>query len=370
MSNTPKIRINKKEFQHFLESIDHIENTIPTINNECLIPRIKGELPHDDMRNCHIISEGYLKRIKKTVKKQDQILAWPISASTIGRLLLTKAKSGQVQSLSDLRIEKYSPILMGTNDRRVKYTYACGYHDNKVFDVIDNVNNFNPNNPETQFILSFRTILAYAVLLKAHKQLAQNEFKKDSSIDQILMQYPQLQPSAASMAFKLNRKLTNTSKQYENFLQDWQKAYIDGYVEKITSYATTARTKLRIAGTGIKTNGRHQIAVTILPSEKNYSCTIIVTTLEPGKTTKWPMEFELLSKVHQEAERVKDLVQNQQPSEWLEWLLELGWEFIYISPDDYYNNNIITEEERNSLEHLKAQKMTKNLRQPSWLSPQ
>lgn len=321
------------------------------------------------MRNCHIISEGYLKKIKKTVNKKDKVLAWPISASTISRLLLAKAKSGQVQSLSDLYIEKYGPILMGTNDQRVKYQFACSYHDNKVFDVIDKVKNFNPNNPETQFMLSFRTILAYAVFLKAHKQLAQNEFKKDSYIDQILMKYPELQPSAASIAFKLNRQLTNISKQYEKFLQDWQKAYIDGYVEKVTSYATTARTKLRIAATGINTNGRHQITVTILPSEKNYSCTIIATTLEPGKATKWPMEFELLSKVHQEAESVKDRVQNQQPSEWLKWLLELGWEFMYISPDDYYNNNIITEEGRNSLERLKAQMMTKNLRQLSWLSP-
>ena len=370
MSNTPKIRINKNEFQHFLESSDQIENTIPTINNECLIPQIKGEQPHDDMRNCHIISEGYLKKIKKTVKKQHKILAWHISASTISRLLLTKVNSGQVQSLSDLYIKKYSPILMGTNDQRVKYTYACGYHDNKVFDAIDKVKNFNPNNPETQFILSFRTILAYAVLLKAHKQLAQNEFKKDCYTDQILMKYPQLQPSSANIVYKLNEQLTNINKQYENLLQDWQKAYIDGYADKATSCSTTAHTKLRIAGTGITTNGRHRITITILPSEQNYNCTIIATTLEPSETTKWPKEFELLSKVHKETERVKDTIQNQKPSEWLKSLINQGWEFMYISPDDYFNNNIITEQERNSLEHLKAQKIAKNLRKLSWLNLQ
>ena len=318
-------------------------------NRECLIPCLAGE-EHDKMNNCHIISEGYLNLI---ADRKGQILGWPTSARSINRLAVNAIKSGQFMDFPN-----YPPVSMSKNHKDCKYTFACHYHDNKVFKSIDNVTTFDVYDIESHLNLGLRAIVAYSAWYQGHKLYAQDDFNKDTEIRQNLKKYPQGQPLVEKV-----REFAESSTDTERWLEpvitsttsNWQSVYANSELSSVISSVTTAYPALRFAGAGICNRNGHHIAVTILPKSQG-GCIIVATAISRHKFLRGIIQWDCRSAVRREADAIKRLLEKEPPAQWLAQLLSQHWAFLYLSPDDYNNDDIITREGRQLVEQTAADK--------------
>lgn len=347
----PRGKGSRYTTQKALKSLDKTADRLLCNNIDCLIPETES-IGHGVMNNCHIIAEGFLDLISKKEgkSKKGQVLCWPISTRSMGREAHRAISRGQFDrdSLSILP-EKYEPVHRSKNHRDVKLTFACRNHDDKVFKPLDSVQEFNIEDKETQFKLALRTMAAYTAWYRGHKIWTQADLKKDQFIHGNLKDYPELQP-AYDVTSEWGEDKQAVERMVEREMERWQGAYLRSAWDNLSSEYREVRPVLRIAGTGVTRSLGCHVVMTFLPTIEG-KCLVIATVL------KYKM-LPLLPRIA--AKRVANLwakrLSELNPIEWLPMLSQES-EFLYLSPDDYYNDEIMTSEERSKIEEAMAQKM-------------
>ncbi len=300
------------------------------------------------MNNSHVIGEKFLELI---ANKRGQVLSWPLSVRALGHLAIDLLRAGEWQLYPPyFDIKKYPPVPLRKNHKELKFTFACQYHDGKIFKLADDPVGFNPQDPETQFELALRTIAAHTAIYQGHKQYARKDFDDDSEIHQHIQKHPELR-QIAKIAWAFGATQSTVENQLEHEIDRWQTVGKKSDRSRVVSFATMTSPKLRLAGTSIRQRNGHHIAVSILPTIQG-SCAIIATTLARPKPLWWVDKWMCQSAVRSEAEAIKDLLENTQPAHWLAQLAT-EWVFLYVSPDDYGK---LPEEDRLRIEQSAGRK--------------
>ena len=331
--------LNQDKLQPTKERLSKIYDRIRNHKRECLIPCKLGE-KHDDPNNCHIISQHRLGLI---ADPNGKVLLWPSSIQSISELVLNEAMAGESKArrlfpnstLIDL--QQYPPMCASKNSRKKSQDhctqkFACKYHDNNAFILADKpVTEFDPHDDKTQFALGLRSIAAYTDLYRIHTRYARHDFHRDPDMRQIKREYPVKARRMIWELQKLGQSQTFITRQIELEMSYWRKAYLECDLSKVVSCVITAHPALRLAGTGIHPCNEYSVVITILPADQ-HQCTIIATAIER------PSLPECRSAVSQEAQEIKEILENGKPSYGLEKLAgDFWWEFLYASPDDYQN---------------------------------
>ena len=171
-------QVSRQGFQEALKGLDRTADRLLRSNQRCLVPNAKGET-HDAMRNCHIVAEGFLGEITDS---RGQVLCWPASTRSIGRLAQRATDEGKFQSNPfRILVDKYPPVLRSKNHKDCTFTFDCNFHDDRVFKPIDTVKEFQLDDPKTRFLLGFHMVAAYNAWYQGFKQWAKHDFKKDQT---------------------------------------------------------------------------------------------------------------------------------------------------------------------------------------------
>ena len=334
----------KYTIERALRRLDRTADQLLRSNKECLIPD-KEAVGHDKMNNCHIVAVGFLDLISN---KRGEVLCWPISTRSIGRIAQRAIVQGQYETDPlAIVVERYEPTPRSKNHKDCKFTYACRNHDDRVFKPTDSVARVNLEDKETLFKIGFRTVAAYTAWYRGHQKWSQEEFKKDSYIQDVIKDYPFLQPAFDRIGEWGTREIAAAGK-LEEEMKRWQNAYLQSAWHQAKSEISVVAPALRIAATGVPSSWGYPVAMTILPQESG-ECLLVATVLENDNPIAWftrRMQRVAAKRVATEwATRLEEL----KPNIWLPMLAQLC-SFLYVSPDDYYNEEIVTGDERREIE--------------------
>ena len=340
----------KSTIEAALKSIDRTADRLLRSNDVCLIPESEA-IGHDWMNNCHVIAES---RLGLVANERGEVLCWPTSIRSIGRVAQKAISQGsfEVDPLTII-IERYEPVPRGKNHKDCKFTFACHNHDDRVFKPIDSVERFNPSDHETRFKLGLRTIAAYTAWYRGHKKWSQNEFKEDRYIRKVLSDYPFLQPACDAVS-EWGVQESAAGRNLEKEMERWQSAYRQLAWHRVTSEIRELTPLLRIAATGIPGSQDCPVAMTMLPTE-NGKCLLLATVLEDETRFSWLTPRRRRTAVQQVAEEWAKGLTELRPAEWLPKLAR-QCEFLYVSPHDYYNDEIVTCDERYDIEQAISKK--------------
>lgn len=338
--NNRNPQVSQRGFQEALKGVDRTADQLLRGNQRCLVPKTEGE-HHGGMRNCHVIAEGFLGMISDS---RGQVLCWPMSTRSIGRLAQQAISQGNVRSNPvSIIIDQYQPVSRSKNHKDCKFRFACNYHDDKVFKPINTIKEFDLSDPKTRFLLGFRTTAAYTAWYEGFKQWTQHDFKKDSIARRNLQLYPMLAPVYDGIA-QFGESTTTAGRKLANEMHRWQTAYSEAAWDRAVTTTITVSPTLRLAGTGIPGSYDHPVTITILPAE-NGQCTIFVTCLEREtplrKITQAPWRWS----ARRVAETWAKRLESENPRYWLPTLSQ-ECEFLYVSPDDYNDDGIMNCDDR------------------------
>ena len=348
--NNRNRQASQKGFQEALKRLDRTADQLLRSNQRCLVPLAKAE-EHSAMRNCHIIAEGFLGAISNP---RGQVLCWPTSTRSIGRLAQKAISEGKFQpSPMTIFIDDYPPVARSKNHKDCKFTFACGFHDDRVFKLADTVKEFDPDDPRTRFLLGFRTVAAYTAWYQGFKQWAEYDFKKDTMARRNLRKYPMLAPAYEAIA-EFGESTSTAGGKLSNEMDRWQEAYSEAAWERAVTIKITVSPTLRVAAAGIVGSFDHPATMTILPTEGS-QCDIIITCLEREtplrKITQAPRRRSTRRTAENWAERIK----SENPRYWLP-ALSRQCEFLYVSPDDYNNDRTMCCDDRREIAQAMSQK--------------
>ena len=310
---------------------------------------------HDRMNNCHIIGEAFLKLIANFLRIIGEVLCWPTSARSIGREAQRSISqgAGSIQIPGTIYVDDYKPVLRRTGHKDCKFTFACYNHDNGVFKPIDTAMHFCSEDSETLFKLGLRTMAAYTAWYRGHKRWSQEEFPKDRHIRELLTKYPVLQPTCDAI-FEWGKGEIAAERKLEKEMKRWQSAYSQLAWHRAKTVTRVATPKLRIAATGIASPEGYPIATTVLPTADK-GCLLIATVLEDETRIPWLTQKARRVSAEKVATVWAKRLNEQNPAEWLPELAQ--WcEFLYISPDDYNNDEVTTADERCEIESAMSEK--------------
>lgn len=333
------------------ERFDSIAEALLHSNKECLIPEDES-IPHNEMNNCHIIPQPFLALIAADLKRKKRILCWPASIRSLGREAASTLRQAQLEGepLQNF-VTRYEPTDRDTGHRDVKFTFACTNHDNTVFKCVDSVCDFNIEDKETQFKLGLRTMAAYTALYQGYTRWVQGELKNHRDIPLILTKYHGARVIFDRIMASLETFNISIGLQIEMEMKRWQAAYQQSAWQRAITTTRTITPKLQIAATGIVSSCDCHVALTILPTP-NHKCLIVTTVLEydtPVMSTQTAREA-----IDPVATEWATTIGELRPKEWLP-KLKRHCEFLYVSPDDYRNDEIISSEERLDVEQEIAQ---------------
>ena len=334
-----------------LERMDCIADKLLRSNTECLIPE-DAFIKHNCMNNCHVIGGKFLELI---ANQKGQVLLWPTSARSITRLVLAEFEKQTKRSRRrQIQVVQYAPVTRSKSNKDCKFTFACKDHDNKVFKPADSVQGFDPNNSETQFKLGLRTMAAYNAWYKGHKKWAREELRIHPDTIILLKQHPYLN-SALEALTEWGARHTSVGAQLESEINRWQNAYLQSAWNQAISEIREVPLRPRLAAAGIQNGSGFHVTVTILPTTDSTSL-IIATTLQDN-TKPLPLSQQRRAATREVANEWEQRFANQPPEQWLPELSEFS-EFLYVSPDDYKDNKIVSEDARRSIEKEIATKIS------------
>ena len=333
-----------------LKNIDRTADQLLRSNDVCLIPESEA-IEHDRMNNCHVIAEPRLELI---ANERGEVLCWPTSTRSIGRAAQRAISQGHFETNPlAIAIERYEPVPRSKNHKDCKLTFACHNHDDRVFKLIDSVGLFNSEDKETLFKLGLRTTAAYTAWYRGHKKWSQHDFKEDSYLKRVLREYPALQTACDAIS-EWGTQESFAGKNLEKEIVRWQTAYQESAWHQATSVIREIRPLLRIAATGIPGPQDCPVAMTMLPTE-NGKCLLLATVLEDETRFSWITQRRRRTAVHQVAEEWAKSLTELRPAEWLPKLAQ-QCEFLYLSPHDYCDDEIVTCDERHEIEQAIAKK--------------
>ena len=341
---------DKSAIESALKGIDRTANQLLRSNDVCLIPESEA-IWHDRMNNCHVIGE---QRLGLIANERGEVLCWPTSTRSIGREAQKAISQGQFETDPPAIIfERYEPVPRSKNHKDCKFTVACHNHDDRVFKPIDSVEKFNPKDNETLFKLGLRTTAAYTAWYRGHKKWSQHDFREDRYLRKVLSESPFLQAVCDAIS-EWGTKESSAGINLEKEMVRWQSAYQESAWHRATSETREIKPSLRIAATGIPGQQDCPVIMTILPTSEG-GCLLTATVLEDETRVPWLTKRRRRTESQQVAkEWARDLTELR-PVEWLPKLAQ-QCEFLYISPHDYYNDEIVTFEERCEIEQAIAKK--------------
>ena len=339
-----------------LNRVDDIADRLLRSNETCLICMRDGP-----MRNGHIVGEKFLELIasKEPLKefkiKKDQIYCWPTSARSITRLALPALKEFLSQrKRGPIEIECYSPVPRSKNHKDCKFTFAYCTCEDHALELTDSVCGFDPQDGETVFELGLRTFAAYTAWYDGHKRWAKEDLGRNSQALLLIKQYPHLQSAFEALSDWGARK-TAVGKQLESEMQRWRHAYQNSSWGHAIGSVIEAPIRPRIAGCGIANWSGSLVAITILPNKDGKSF-IIATTLLGGAAS--PSLPNAQRTVCQElAKEWGQRFENQSPEQWLPEISRLC-EFLYVSPEDYHDDSVVSETARQAVATAIAAKIS------------
>lgn len=343
-------RAGKSTIESALKSIDRIANQLLRSNDVCLIPESEA-IRHDRMNNCHVIGE---QRLGLIVNERGEVLCWPTSTRSIGRVAQKAISEGNFETNPiAINIERYEPVPRSKNHRDCKFTVVCHNHDDRVFKPIDSVKRFNSEDNETLFKLGLRTTAAYTAWYRGHKKWSQHDFMEDRYLRKVLSEYPFLQTACDAIS-EWGTRESSAGIYLEKEMVRWQIAYQESAWLRATSEIRESKPMLRLAATGILGQQDCPVIITILPTSEG-DCLLAATVLEDETRVPWLTQRRRRTESQQVAKEWARNLTELRPVEWLP-KLALQCEFLYVSPHDYYNDEIVTCEERCEIEQAIAKK--------------
>ena len=254
-----------------------------------------------------------------------------------------KALSSQKRRGS-IEVDHYPPVARSKTHKDCKFTFACDICDNQVLKPTDSVQAFAPQGQETVFKLGLRTFAAYTAWYDGHKRWAKEELSRNPNRLLLLKRYPFLQPAFKALS-DWGAQQTSIGKQLESEMQRWRNAYQISSWNQAVSHVVEASIKPRIAGCGIQNQPGCPVAVTILPSNSGMAFVIATTLLDGAALPSFPNQQSATQEVANEWKRRFD---NQSPEQWLPDLSQLC-EFLYVSPEDYHDESVVSETARHAI---------------------
>ena len=337
--------INRREIQPAREKVREVENLLRKSNKVCLIPIRLGEDGHTSMNNCHVIGEKFIGLI--ATDKKGEVCGWEINPIAVGTLPFDRIQKGKILA------EPYEHLNEPFHPRRIsksdcKYYISCRYHDSKTFRKIDDPNQIDYADSETMFLLGFRTFVSTIGLLNGHNQWIENEYK--SYMEDYLQRFSISLPKRRKLLLDLQKNIDGSVDnllRYRELLKPelriWQEIYYEQDWNRAIHCHETITTNIRVAGTGLmNADASYQCVFTILPkgiiAQGLYEHDVIVTSISP--------DFPISDKFRS----VFAFIENNPASDVIEYLASELFFFFYCSPDDYYNERIITPQDRDKLE--------------------
>ncbi len=342
-----------REVQPSRNEIKKIWEDTKTSNRACKIPAMPGEPPETNiMSNCHIISESFLR----IIARKGIVYEWPGDPTVVANSALKEIKAGKMVALPR-DVSKASQFKdRGTGIGHCVWRFACHYHDNRIFKSIDSTD-IDLTSQRVRFLLGLRTIAATSTWLESYRDLFANIFPRRRRTKEIIRHYPQAQ-SMAPVLQEAVRGLKMPIAKLSKELEAWQDIYLtqpQGEYPIMTCHRTTTTT-FGTAGAGIHTSrGQNAILVTMLPRKQNGQerslCDIVVTCLRPSF---WLKRLFLRWRIYREARRIERLL-NKSPVVGIP-ILATELAFFYVSPDDYDDDTVVTQGQRQEIDSRIAKK--------------
>ena len=333
-----------------LRRIDDIADKLLRSNTECLIPE-DGLVQHNHMNNCHIVGERFLEVI---ANQKGQVLLWPASLRSIARPMVEEIKRQSPRNRRrQIEVGQYEPVPRSKSHRDCKFTFACKNHDNRVLKPTDSVQGFDPENRETQFKLGLRTMAAYTAWYQGHKRWAREDMIRHPGTIILLKQFPLLKFTIDALS-EWGARQTSVGTQMESEMKRWQKAYLSSSWNQAVSYVSEVSVRPRVAACGVVSWSGYPVVISILPSNRASSFIIATTLLYDAASTLLPSKQS--TAIQEVTNYWNRQFENQAPEQWLPHLSQIC-EFLYVSPDDYHNVDVISESARQSIETEIASKI-------------
>ena len=311
----------------------------------CLIPYVPddGFVETNSLSDCYVIGAQFLKLIANSSR---EVCTWNMNAHQIGKNAIYS--SWDVTERSPVpNFEPFEPDQKPISSYLCKSKFACQPHRSKVFKAIDGVRTFTPTDPEHQFRLGLRAIagalantegvLTYSdTLLNASKNCV------ESSLEKIEMQLQENQATADTLRAELG---------------EWWRIYKTAGERQIISHHMSARARIRVAISTVTQQENRPIATcTLLPRAINEPgetiCDIILTSRQP-KSDVLRVPYQQDQYLEDQALKIKALLEGD-PATGLTGLVRAlsmtPTTFFFVSPDDYYNDEIISDAGRAKIE--------------------
>lgn len=339
------VRLPKRSRQIARDAIKSIGKAMyESYNGPCLIPSLPDDkfVEMNKMSGCHVIGERYLELI---ATNQRQVCTWNMNAHQMGNNAIFSewdvANSGFTP-----KFEPFKPEKTSINSYLCKSKFACHHHDNKVFDAIDAPKTFDGQDPEHQFRLGLRAIAG--TVANAEGVIAYGRALMDK-----LWNTPGTPKTYRSPALeKLDKTIQENGTTVEMVraeLREWQQIYMNRAERQIISCHMLARASVRVAISAVVYLETFPVVCTVLPraseGPEDNLCDVILAIRNRQ------------SKVHRSlkdaALKVKDLLESGPVTGLTGLVRDLSMaptHFLFVSPEDYYNNDIISADDRFQIE--------------------
>ena len=338
--------VRTSEIQPARKELKQIWRSIWSGTRGCVVPTLPGEPPESNVPiNGHIIGESCLE----VIARDKHVYEWPNDPTIRGDSAVKGIKAGDVTEFPR-DLAKAIPFKdRGSSISKCVWRFACKYHDNKAFKLIETPDMELASNT-VQFLLGFRTIAATSAWTGSYLRFFDEAFLNRNRIRMILRKYPQSRSAIPYIKQETNRLRSLVDRLREE-LGRWQAMYgakpVEGY--SIMTCRRTVRPVIRCAGAGVPAwCGNGAILATILPKRQDGQsralCDIVITCLRPKS---WLGRLYLRWRINRVARSIamsirKDPVANI-PT------LANALTFFYVSPDDFDSDSILDDEQRREI---------------------
>ena len=331
-------------------------------NGPCLIPSLPDDgFPETNrVSDCHVIGAQFLKLIANS---RTEICTWNMNAHQIGKNAL-HASWDISESPPAPYFEPFNPDKKPISFYHAKSKFACQRHRSKVFKDIDNRRTFAPTDPEHQFRLGLRVVAATVANTQGvltycgaerTKYLNPKHVRRTARLMNMpLPDYEVLLQSFLDKTGESIQDIEAAARMLRTELREWQEIYESPGERQITSCHILARPSIRLAISSVGYQENHPITMcTVLPravEEPGYNrCDVILSIRKPKSGVPiWQAQF-----LEDQALKIKTLLEGDPATSLTGLVRSLSMNpttFFFVSPDDYYNDEIISGSGRSKIE--------------------
>lgn len=331
----------------------------------CMIPALAddGFVETEKMSGCHVIGGRFLELI---ATEQGQVCTWNMNAHQIGKKATFSELEITYRSAVP-RFEPFEPERTSINSYLSTSKFACQPHDDKAFKVIDAPKTIDLQAPDHRFRLAFRAIagaLANTEGILSYCGILRDQFSDPGYVKRVATQnnirlnvYDNYVQSFLEQLDYQVQEIEARARTLRAELREWQRMYVRPAERQIVSCYLLAVARVGVAISAVWYQEKRPIATyTVLPRADvepgTNLCDIILTSRQAnvGFFGRLMRQDRYLEK---EARKVEDLLAAK-PAIGLPQLIKTlsmnPATFFFVSPDDYYNGDIISAADRHQIE--------------------